>query len=262
MDLGIRGRTAIVAGGSAGLGRASATALAAEGVRIFLSARGESRLIDAARQIEQDVGSSVTPVVADHGTVEGRERLLAACPDPDILVITCAPPVTTEDFREITVADWEASVATTMIGPIELMRSVVDGMAERQFGRIVNIATGAAKHPALIRLLSGPTRSALVNYSVALSKAVAKHNVAINCVLPGMFHTATIRDNFERRAAANGSTYEEETARFVEAWRIPAGRFGDPNDLGAFVALLCSRQANFTIGQSLVIDGGLINSLF
>jgi 3-oxoacyl-[acyl-carrier protein] reductase len=262
MDLGIRGRKAIVAGGSAGMGKASARALAAEGVEIVLSARGEARLIAAAREIADETGSKVTPVVADHGTAGGRSALLAACPEPDILVITCAPPVVTEDFRDISVEDWYASVATTLVGPIELMRVTVDGMAARGFGRIVNIATGAAKYPALIRLLSGPTRSALVNYTVAVSKAMARHNVAINNILPGMFHTATIHERFTENAARNGTTYDEEVAKFVGQWNIPAGRFGDPDDLAAFVAMFCSRQANFTIGQSLVIDGGLINGLF
>ena len=262
MDLGIRGRKAIVAGASAGMGKSSARALAREGVEIFLSARGEARLIAAADEIAAESGVKVTPIVADHSTVEGRARLLEACPEPDILVITCAPPVVTGDFREITVEQWNASADTTLIGPIELMRATIDGMASRGFGRIVNIATGAAKWPAGIRMLSGPTRSALVNYTVAVSKAVAKHNVAINNVLPGMFHTATIAERFGAAAAANGTTYEEETAKFVAEWRIPAGRFGDPDDLGDFVAMFCARQANFVIGQSLVIDGGLVNTLF
>jgi len=262
MDLGIAGRKAIVAGASAGMGKSSAKALAMEGVEIFMSARGEDRLRAAAREIADAAGVKVTPVVADHSTAEGRARLLAACPEPDILVITCAPPKQTADFREITVEDWNDTIATTMVGPIELMRATVDGMAARGFGRIVNIATGAAKHPAQIRLLSGPSRSALVNYTVAVSKLVAKHNVAINNLLPGMFHSATTTERFTERAKAEGRTYEDVVQEFVKSWRIPAGKFGDTDDLGAFCAMLCSQQANFVIGQSLVIDGGLINSLF
>jgi 3-oxoacyl-[acyl-carrier protein] reductase len=262
MDLGIKGRKAIVAGGSAGMGRSSARALAREGVEIFLSARGEARLVAAAAEIAAQSGSKVTPVVADHSTAEGRARLLEACPQPDIMVITCAPPVVTESFRDITVADWNVAADTTLIGPIELMRSTMDGMAARGFGRIVNIATGAAKLPAEVRMLSGPSRSALVNYTVAVSKAMAKHNVIINNVLPGMFHTATIAERFGTAAKANGTSYDQEVQKFVAHWRIPAARFGDPDDLGDFVAMFCSRQANFVIGQSLVMDGGLINLLF
>ena len=262
MDLGIAGRKAIVAGGSAGLGKASARALAGEGVELVISARGEARLLAAAREIAEATGARVTPVVADHSTPEGRAALLAACPAPDILVITCAPPKTTEDYHDIEVEDWRESLDTTLIGPIELMRATIDGMVERGFGRIVNIGTGAAKNPAEIRLLSGPSRAALCNYAVAVSKRVAKHNVIINNLLPGMYHTATIAERFSAAAAANGTTYEEETRRFVERWRIPSGRFGDPDDFGAFCAMFCSRFAKNTVGQSLVIDGGITNVTF
>ena len=262
MDLGIAGRRAIVAGASAGMGRASALALAREGVEIFLSARGEARLAAAAAEIAGETGAKVTPVVADHGTAQGRAALLAACPAPDILVITCAPPKAVSDFRDITPEDWMASVATTMIGPIELMRATVDGMGERGFGRVVNIATIAAKNPAEARLLSGPTRSALTNYAVAVSKAMAKRGVIINTILPGMYHTATTAESFGALAVANGTSYDEEVAKVVKGLRIPARRFGDPEDLGAWVAMFCSRQANYVVGQSLVIDGGLVNGLF
>jgi 3-oxoacyl-[acyl-carrier protein] reductase len=262
MDLGIRGRKAIVNGGSAGMGKASAMALAREGVDVWLVARGEERLRAAAREIAAETGASVTPVVADHSTEAGRARVLAACPEPDILVMTCAPPTTTGDYRNIAPDDWRLGLETTLLSPIEMMRATIDGMVARGFGRIVNIATGAAKYPAEIRLLSGAPRAALVNYTVAVSKKVARHNVAINNLLPGMFHTATIHDRMTEAAARNATSYDEEVAKFVREWRIPAGKFGDPEDLGAFCALLCSRYASFVVGQSLVIDGGLINSTF
>jgi 3-oxoacyl-[acyl-carrier protein] reductase len=142
------------------------------------------------------------------------------------------------------------------------MKATIDGMVARKWGRIVNIATGAAKYPAEIRLLSGPSRAALVNYTAAISKKIARHNVIINNLLPGMFHTATIHERFTTQAERNGTSYEEETRKFAEQWRIPAGRFGNPDDLGAFCALFCSEFANFTVGQNLVIDGGLIHGMF
>jgi 3-oxoacyl-[acyl-carrier protein] reductase len=114
MDLRIRNRRAIIAGASAGLGFSSAMALAREGVTLFISARGEERLRNAAGTIARETNASVTPVVADHGTREGRQALLKACPQPDILVITCSPPKATEDFREISEEDWYGSVATTL----------------------------------------------------------------------------------------------------------------------------------------------------
>jgi len=262
MDLGIAGRKAIVNGGSAGIGRSSALALAREGVEVFVSARGEERLRAACEAIARETGASVSPIVADHSSREGRERILAACPEPDILVGTCAPPPMTPDFRAISEAQWRECIDISLLGPIEFMRAVVDGMAERGWGRIVNIATVAAKYPAEIRALSGSTRAALANYAVAVAKAVAHRGVMINTVLPGMHHTATVEELFTARATAKGISYDDEVAEFIAEWRIPTGTFGDPDDAGAFVALFCSEQARFLTGQSLVIDGGATNSTF
>ncbi len=262
MDLGIRGRKAIVAGGSAGLGKGSAKALAREGVELFIAARSEPRLSEAAKAIADETGAKVTAVQADHSSAEGRARILAACPEPDILVTTCSPPSVTGDYRAIEVEHWQDALATTLLAPVELMRAAIPGMVDRGFGRIVNIGTGAAKFPHEIRLLSGAPRAALVNYAVAVSKTVAKHNVIINNLLPGMFHTDAIAKTFGERAKERGTSYEEETRRWVAEWRIPAGGFGDPDDFGAFCALFCSVHAKFVVGQSLVIDGGMMNSTF
>ena len=142
------------------------------------------------------------------------------------------------------------------------MKAVIPGMVERGWGRVVNIGTGAAKYPAQVRILSGPPRAALVNYTVAVAKAVARHNVMINNILPGMHHTAATEENFGKLAMQNGTTMEEEVQKFIDAWQIPANRFGDANHVGAFVALFCSEQAAFVTGQSLIVDGGQTNSTF
>ena len=262
MDLGIRGRKAIVNGGSAGMGRGSVLALAREGVQLFVSARGEARLKQTCEDIARETGASITPIVADHSTDAGREKILAACPEPDILVGTCAPPPTTGDYRTVTVDDWRVTLDISLLSPVQFMQATIDGMVSRKWGRIVNIGTGAAKFPAQIRILSGAPRAALVNYSVAVSKIVAKHNVIINNILPGMHHTASIKDRYEAAALANGTTYDQEVQKFIDAWRIPANRFGNANDVGAFVAMFCSEFANYTVGQSLVIDGGIGNTTF
>lgn len=262
MDLGIRGKKAIVNGGSAGMGRGSVLALAREGVELYVSARGADRLVESCEEIARETGASITPVVADHSTDEGRERILAACPDPDILVGTCSPPPFTGDYRSVSNDDWLANLEVTLLSPVQFMKAVIPGMVERGWGRVVNIGTGAAKFPAQVRILSGPPRAALVNYSVAVAKAVAGHNVMVNNILPGMHHTAAVRDTYTALAAANGTTYEQEIQKFIDDWKIPANRFGDPDDVGAFVALFCSEQAAFVTGQSLVIDGGLTNSTF
>jgi len=148
------------------------------------------------------------------------------------------------------------------MSPVRFMKAVVPGMAERSWGRVVNIGTGAAKYPAQIRILSGPPRAALVNYSVALSKVVAKDNVSINNILPGMYHTASIEDRYNALAEKNGTSYDEEVDKFVKEWRIPSDKFGNPDDLGSFVAMFCNEQANFLVGQGLAIDGGIGNSTF
>lgn len=262
MDLGIKGRRAIVNGGSAGMGRGSALALAQEGAELYVSARGEERLLATCDDITQQTGASVTPIVADHSTDDGRAKILAACPEPDILVGTCSPPPFTGDYRTIEDADWLDNLELTLLSPVKFMKAVIPGMVERGWGRVVNIGTGAAKFPAQVRILSGPPRAALVNYSVAVAKAVARHNVMVNNVLPGMHHTAATEQRFSNLAEENGTTYDEEIQKFIDEWQIPANRFGDAEHVGAFVALFCSEQCAFVTGQSLVIDGGQTNATF
>ena len=262
MDLGIGGRKAIVNGGSAGMGRSAARSLARAGVEVYVSARGEERLVAACREIAEETGAKVVPVCADHSTAGGREAILFACPDPDILVGTCSPPPMTPDYRAITDEQWREAIDISLLSPVEMMRRVLDGMVGRKWGRIVNIATVAAKYPGEIRVLSGSTRAALANYTVAVSKLVAKHNVTINNLLPGMHHSAFVEKQFNERAAAKGTSYEQEVAEFSREWRIAAERFGDCDDVGDFVAMFCSQQANYITGQSLVIDGGATTSIF
>jgi 3-oxoacyl-[acyl-carrier protein] reductase len=262
MDMGIRGKKAIVAGGSAGMGKAAALALAREGAELVILARGLERLLAAANEITAETGSKVTAVVGDHSTAVGREALLRACPEPDILVITSGPPRMLSGYDDASEQDWLKSFQTTLMGPIELMKATVAGMADRGFGRVVNIGTVAAKTPVEARLLSGPMRSALCNYTGAVARRVAPQNVAINNILPGMFHTAGSRELFERKATATGTNYDLETQRWSEESGIPAARFGDAEDVGALCALLCSRYASYVIGQAIVIDGGLMRSVF
>jgi 3-oxoacyl-[acyl-carrier protein] reductase len=262
MDMGIAGRRAIINGASAGMGKAVAFALAREGVDLFLSARGEARLVATAQEIASETGAQVVAIAADHATEEGRGRILAACPEPDILVGTCSPPPMTDDYRSISAAQWQACLDTALLSPVNFMRETLDGMVARRWGRIVNIATVAAKYPLELRILSGAPRAALINYTVAVSRRVAQHNVTINNVLPGMFHTAFVRDQLSARAHSNGSSYEIEVARMVADFRIPAQRFGEPEDVGAMVGLLCSQYAGYVTGQSIVMDGGATHSTF
>jgi 3-oxoacyl-[acyl-carrier protein] reductase len=262
MDLGIRGRKAIVNGGSAGLGFGTALALAREGVELYVSARNEARLNEACASIRSASGSRVEAIVADHATTEGRRRILDRCPAPDILVGTCSPPPYIEDFRSITEDDWRQNLELTLISPIEFMRCVIDGMIQRRWGRIVNIATAAAKFPHPWRILSGAPRSALTNYAVALARQLAPHNVTINTLLPAMHETDGIRAIYGAKAAAKGIPVDDEIADAVRSIPIPAGRFGSAADFGAIAAMFCSEQSNYITGQSLIVDGGVTNSLF
>lgn len=262
MDLGIRGRKGIVNGGSAGMGKAAAFALAREGVELVLSARGEARLLATAAEIEAATGVRVVPVVADHSKAEGLALILAACPAPDILIGTCSPPPMTEDYRAISPAQWQSSLDTGLMSPVNFMNAVLDGMVERRWGRIVNIASIAAKYPLELRILSGAPRAALINYAGAVAMRVVQFGVTINNVLPGMFHTAFTQEQLGARAQAAGSSYEDEVARFAENFRIAARRFGDTQDVGALVAWLCSQYAGYITGQSIVIDGGATRSTF
>lgn len=262
MDLGIRGRNAIINGGSAGLGYGTAMALAGEGVNLFISARNSERLERACDAIRSATGATVHAIVADHATVEGRERILEHCPEPDIFVGTCSPPPYIEDFRDISDADWRANLDLTFISPVEFIRTIVDGMCQRGWGRILNIATAAVKFPHRWRILSGAPRAALVNYTVAVARVVAPHGVTINSLLPAMHDTDGIRDIYAKRAAEKGISLEEELEDAIRTIGIPAGRFGSEIDFGAIAAMFCSQQSNYITGQSLVVDGGVTNATY
>ncbi len=264
MDLQIKGKKAIMAGGSAGMGRATAERLAEAGVDLVISARREERLLRAAKEMSEKYGTKVTPVVADSSTEEGRQALFAACPDPDILAITIKPPTPNGDFLKITPEMWRDSIETALIGPVEIMRHYIPVMKEKGWGRIVNIATFSAKNPMIWRLLSGPARSALVNYTAGVSREVARFGVNINNILPGIFRTEGASEIMEDYAEAFGLEPNRDIVlkHFLENNHIPTGDMGEAEDLAPMAALLCSPLSRFTVGQNIVIDGGQHRSLF
>jgi len=265
MDLQIKGKKAIMAGGSAGMGRGTAERLAEAGVELFITARREERLRNAAKEISEKYGANVTPVVSDSSTEEGRQALFKACPDPDILAITIKPPAPNGNFLDVKPEDWRDSIETALIGPIELMRHYIPGMKEKGWGRIVNIATFSAKNPMLWRLMSGPARSALINYTASVSREIAKHGVNINNLLPGMFRTEGGAEILEKEyAPAFGLPQDMDviTNHFFENNKIPTGFVGEADDLAPMAALLCSPLSRFIVGQNIVIDGGQHASIF
>ena len=264
MDLNIKGKIAIMAGGSAGMGRATAERLAEAGVELFITARREERLVNAAREISEKYKANVTPVVADSSTEAGRQALFAACPDPDILAITIKPPNPNGDFLEVTPEMWRDSVETALIGPIEIMRHYIPGMTAKGWGRIVNIATFSAKRPMLWRLMSGPARSALINYTASVSREIAKHGVVMNNLLPGIFATEGAQEIMADYAKAFGLEPDVETVRahFQATQPIPTGFMGEADDIAPLAAFLCSELSRFIVGQNIVVDGGQYNTIF
>lgn len=253
-------------GASAGLGYATARALAREGAEIYLSARREDRLTAAATKLAEESGVLVTPVVADHSTAEGRAEILAQCPEPDILVVTCSPPPIAGNYEDIQESDRQSSLATTFIAPVELIRATAPGMAQRGWGRIVNIGTLAAKQPTESRLLSGAPRAALSNYTVAVSKKLARHNVVINNLLPGLFRTEGAADALGQQSSAPGADRQVGPNGFlvspVGGWELPADRWGNPDEFGALCAVFCSDMVSYVIGENVSVDGGLLQAIF
>lgn len=264
MDLQISGKTAIMAGGSAGMGRATAERLAEAGANLVISARREERLVTAAKEISEKYDVQVTPVVADSSTEAGRDALFAACSNPDILCITIKPPAPNGDFLKVTPDMWRESIETTLLGPIEIMRHYIPGMKDKGWGRIVNIATFSAKNPMIWRLMSGPARSALINYTASVSREIARFGVNINNLLPGMFQTEGFGESMEAYADAFGLEPKEDILleHFMSNNKIPAGFLAEADDLAPMAAFLCSPLARFIVGQNIVIDGGQHHSLF
>jgi 3-oxoacyl-[acyl-carrier protein] reductase len=253
MDLGIAGRRALVMGASRGLGRACALALAREGVELSIVARDPARVAAAAAEIHTATGASVSATAADFRTAAGRDAALAACPAPDILV-TNAEGFPPGDFRDYGRADWIAALDDMMLGPIELIRRTVDGMIVRRFGRIVNIVSRSVKSPQADLPLSNGARAGLVGFIAGLARQVAPHNVTINNLLPGIFASDAQRRHVEGIAAVTGRAFDDIWAE--RARGNPAQRYGDPVELGAACAYLCSAQAGYLTGQSLLVDGG------
>jgi len=253
VDLGIRGRRAIVCGASRGLGRACAAALAREGVALIIVARGSAALAAAAQEIAATTGATVTPVAADITTSDGRAAVLAACPAPDILVNNAdgRPP---GDFRTWTRDDWIDALDTMMLCHIEMMRAAVDGMMARRFGRIVNIVSRSVKVPQVELGLSNGARSGLVGFTAGLARETVACNVTINNLLPGIFDSNAQREHVAAMVAESGKSFEELWQ--ARAAANPARRFGRPEELGELCAFLCGANAGFITGQNLLIDGG------
>jgi 3-oxoacyl-[acyl-carrier protein] reductase len=262
MDLGIAGSWALVCAASKGLGRGCAEALAGEGVNLVVTARGSEALeatATALRALNPDI--EVRAVAGDIATAEGRAAALAACPRVDILVNNAGGPPP-GDFRDWDRDAWIRALDANMLAPIELIKATVDGMAERGFGRVVNITSGAVKAPIDVLGLSNGARSGLTGFvaGVARQQRLAGRNVTINNLLPGAFDTDRLRTAFRAGAAKSGLSTEQLADQRRAG--IPAQRFGIAAEFGAMCAFLCSRHAGYVTGQNLLIDGGAYPGTF
>jgi len=256
MDLGLKGRWALVCAASKGLGRGCAEALVGEGVNVVITARGESDLLSTAVVLKaMNPAVEVLAVAGDIATPEGRAAALAAPPQVDILVNNAGGPPP-GDFRDWSREQWIAALDANMLAPIELIKATVDAMAARGFGRVVNITSGAVKAPIDVLGLSNGARSGLTGFVAGLARQprLAGANVTINNLLPGAFDTDRLKKTFAAGAAKAGISVDEMAAKRRAA--IPAQRFGTAAEFGAICAMLCSEQAGYLTGQNILLDGG------
>lgn len=259
MDLGIAGRQAIVCASSRGLGKGCAMALAEAGCDVVVNGRNADTLGPTAEDIRARFDVKVTPVVADVSTAEGQSALLAACPSPDILVNNNGGPPG-KNFRELDRAAMVEGVVQNMVTPIELISAVIDGMAERRFGRIVNITSASVVAPIPGLDLSSGARAGLTAFLAGVCRQFASHNVTINNILPGKMDTDRFHGRSRAKAKRTGTTPEEVVAAAVA--EIPARRLGSPEEFGQLCAFLSSVHAGQITGRNVLIDGGLFPGAF
>jgi 3-oxoacyl-[acyl-carrier protein] reductase len=257
MDLGLKGKKAIVCAASKGLGRACAISLAREGVELVITARTIETLEATAAEIRSLTGAKVTAVAGDITSEAGRAAALAACPAPDILVNNNGGPPR-GDFREWDREAWIKAVDANMLAPIFLIKSVIDGMIDRKFGRIVNITSASVLSPIPELGMSNGARAGLTGFVAGLARQVARNNVVINNILPGPFLTDRLRSGFLEAARRTNRPIDEVVQERLTS--NPAGRAGDPAEFGDACAFLCSAKISFIVGQNLLLDGGAFNS--
>jgi 3-oxoacyl-[acyl-carrier protein] reductase len=258
MDLGLKAKNALICASSQGLGYACAMALAQEGCAVFINGRHADKLAKAAEALRQATGARITAVVADLNTDAGRSALLAACPEPDILVNNNAgpPPGQLADWDH---AAWMSALESNLLSAALLMREVIPGMRARRFGRIVNITSAMVKTPHAAMGLSTAARAGLTALSKALAREAIIDNVTINNLLPERFDTPRQEFMAQRMMKESGITRDEARGRIAAT--LPANRLGDPQEFGAACAFLCASTSGFITGQNLQLDGGAYSAL-
>lgn len=265
MDMGIKGKWALVGGASKGLGLGCAQALAAEGVNVVMVARRARDLEEAVAGVRAaSPAVTVLGVAADITTPEGRAAAFSVSGGPGTafdIVVTNAGGPPSGDFRAWDRDVWIKALDANMLTPIELIKATVDGMAQRGFGRIINITSGAVKAPIDILGLSNGARSGLTGFIAGAARSpLAAQGVTINNLLPGAFDTDRLKSLFAGTSAKTGEP--AEAVADVRRKAIPAKRFGDPQEFGATCAFLCSVHAGYITGQNILVDGGAYPGTF
>ncbi len=256
MDLGIKGKKALVCAGSKGLGLGCAEALAAAGVDLVLNARGAEALNASADRLRQEYDVTITTVAADIATQEGQALVLKAAEGVDILVNNAGgpPPGMWHDWDR---SDFIAALDANMLAPIAMIKGLVPAMMERGWGRVVNITSQSVRAPIGVLGLSNAARTGLTGYVAGTSRQVAGKGVTINNLLPGI-HATDRADALDGAVVkAQGITLDE--ARQARQATIPAGRYGTREEFGQACAFLCSVHAGFIVGQNILLDGGGTN---
>ena len=259
MDLGIRGKKAIVCASSRGLGKGCALALAEAGCDLVVNGRDVEALARTAAEIRDRFGVAVTEVPGDVADPAVQKKLLAACPQPDILVNNNGGP----PYRQFSELDREAilkGVTNNMVAPLELIQAVMGGMAERGFGRVVNITSLSVYMPIPGLDLSSGARAGLTSFLAGVARTVIDKNVTINHMLPGKLDTDRLRGPHEPGSVEDPAGGAARRARL--AADVPAKRLGTPEEFGQVCAFLCSVHAGYLTGQNIMVDGGLYVSAF
>jgi 3-oxoacyl-[acyl-carrier protein] reductase len=262
MDLGLKGKIALVAAASRGLGLAVAEELAREGAHLVMCARGEEALSAAAANIRRTYGVEVVDVLADLSNVDEVQRVISRATDAfghvDVLVTNSGGPPA-GPFETHSAAAWDAAVRQNLVSVVELTRGVLPGMRERRWGRIINITSIAVKQPVDNLILSNSVRAAVTGFARTLANEVAPHNITVNNVMPGYTRTRRVEELAQKNASLKGTTPETELSVWEK--QIPMARLGEPREFGAMVAFLASERASYVTAQSIAVDGGWIKSL-
>jgi 3-oxoacyl-[acyl-carrier protein] reductase len=258
VDLGIEKKKAIVCASSKGLGKSCARSLLEEGATVLINARGEETLKDTFEELSEIDEKRVKMVVADLDTEEGRKKIIENCPNPDILVTNNSGPPPA-NFLDTNRDQWLKALDANMLSAVFMIKEVLPGMVDRNFGRVINITSAMVKSPHPLMSLSTSARAGLTAFSKAISKDVAKNNVTINNLLPERFDTD--RQVFMTEMIMKNQDVTREEARAQIMATIAANRFGDPKEFGATCAFLCSKHAGFISGQNIQLDGGSYDGL-